>query len=105
VAVLRAAEIDIVSIANNHALDYGYDALLEMLDVLEIGRSQIESGGAYPAIYLVRRTSTTIAAVTPGQAIVHATATVDTVVRCLCAIGRRASRSARLWLKLGSCYN
>jgi poly-gamma-glutamate capsule biosynthesis protein CapA/YwtB (metallophosphatase superfamily) len=35
VAVLRAAKIDVLSIANNHALDYEYDALLEMLSTLE----------------------------------------------------------------------
>lgn len=35
VAVLQAATIDLVSIANNHTLDYEYDALLEMLNVLE----------------------------------------------------------------------
>jgi poly-gamma-glutamate synthesis protein (capsule biosynthesis protein) len=36
VAVLNAAKIDLVSIANNHALDYEYDALLEMLGLLEL---------------------------------------------------------------------
>jgi poly-gamma-glutamate capsule biosynthesis protein CapA/YwtB (metallophosphatase superfamily) len=35
VAVLRAAKIDVLSIANNHALDYEYDALLEVLNTLE----------------------------------------------------------------------
>jgi hypothetical protein len=37
VAVLNAAKIDLVSIANNHALDYEYDALFEMLGLLERG--------------------------------------------------------------------
>lgn len=35
VAVLKAAGIDAVSIANNHTLDYEYDALFEMLKVLD----------------------------------------------------------------------
>ena len=35
VAVLSEAGIDLVSLANNHALDYGYDALLQMLDLLD----------------------------------------------------------------------
>lgn len=35
VAVLQAAGIDAVSIANNHVLDYEYDALLEMLVTLD----------------------------------------------------------------------
>lgn len=34
VAVLEAARIDVVSNANNHALDYGYDAMLDMLRTL-----------------------------------------------------------------------
>jgi poly-gamma-glutamate synthesis protein (capsule biosynthesis protein) len=37
VAVLDAAKIDVVSIANNHALDYEYEALTEMLEVLNRG--------------------------------------------------------------------
>ncbi len=35
VAVLRAAAIDAVSLANNHTLDFGYDALSEMLGALD----------------------------------------------------------------------
>src|SRR5260370_39803200 len=35
VAVLRAAGIDMVSIANNHVLDYENDALFDMLSALE----------------------------------------------------------------------
>ena len=35
VAVLTAAGINAVSIANNHVLDYGYDALLQMLEILD----------------------------------------------------------------------
>ena len=44
VAVLKAAGINLVSIANNHVLDYEYDAMLEMLDVLE--RAGIRAAGA-----------------------------------------------------------
>jgi poly-gamma-glutamate synthesis protein (capsule biosynthesis protein) len=35
VAVLITAGINAVSIANNHALDYGYDALQQMLEILD----------------------------------------------------------------------
>lgn len=35
IAVLGAAGINAVSVANNHALDYGYDALSEMLGILD----------------------------------------------------------------------
>lgn len=35
VAVLTAAGINAVSIANNHVLDYGYGALLQMLEILD----------------------------------------------------------------------
>jgi len=35
VAVLRVAGIDAVSLANNHTLDFGYDALTEMLTILD----------------------------------------------------------------------
>jgi len=35
VEALRAAGINLVSLANNHVLDYEYDCLLEMLDVLK----------------------------------------------------------------------
>ncbi len=44
VAVLTAAGINAVSIANNHILDYGYDALQQMLEVLE--GTNIVHGGA-----------------------------------------------------------
>ncbi|MBW7956496.1 MAG: CapA family protein [Deltaproteobacteria bacterium] len=35
ISVLRAAGIDAVSIANNHSLDYGFGALVDMLDALD----------------------------------------------------------------------
>lgn len=44
VEVLKAAGIDVVSIANNHALDYEYDALFEMLSTLD--RAGIRRAGA-----------------------------------------------------------
>jgi poly-gamma-glutamate capsule biosynthesis protein CapA/YwtB (metallophosphatase superfamily) len=44
VAVLSAARIDAVSLANNHVLDYGYDALEEMLEILD--RAGILHAGA-----------------------------------------------------------
>ena len=44
VAVLRAAGIDAVSVANNHALDFEYDAMLDMLRLLD--RAGIQHAGA-----------------------------------------------------------
>jgi poly-gamma-glutamate synthesis protein (capsule biosynthesis protein) len=35
IAVLEAARINAVSLANNHVLDYGYDALFQMLEILD----------------------------------------------------------------------
>jgi len=35
IAVLQAARVNAVSLANNHALDYGYDAMFEMLQILD----------------------------------------------------------------------
>ena len=35
IAVLAAARMNAVSLANNHVLDYGYDALIEMLEILD----------------------------------------------------------------------
>jgi poly-gamma-glutamate capsule biosynthesis protein CapA/YwtB (metallophosphatase superfamily) len=35
IAVLEAARLNAVSLANNHVLDYGYDAMFEMLEILD----------------------------------------------------------------------
>jgi poly-gamma-glutamate capsule biosynthesis protein CapA/YwtB (metallophosphatase superfamily) len=43
IAVLQAAKIDAVSIANNHVLDYGEEALLQMLEILD-GAGIVHSG-------------------------------------------------------------
>ncbi len=44
IAVLQAARINAVSLANNHVLDYGEDALLQMLELLD--REGIAHSGA-----------------------------------------------------------
>ncbi|WP_052888751.1 CapA family protein [Thermogemmatispora carboxidivorans] len=44
VAVLQAARIETVSLANNHTLDFGYEALLQMLSVLR--RAGLHFAGA-----------------------------------------------------------
>jgi poly-gamma-glutamate capsule biosynthesis protein CapA/YwtB (metallophosphatase superfamily) len=44
VSVLATARMNAVSLANNHVLDYGYDALIEMLEILD--RAGIVHGGA-----------------------------------------------------------
>jgi len=44
IAVLKTARINAVTLANNHVLDYGYDALAEMLEILD--RAGIVHSGA-----------------------------------------------------------
>jgi poly-gamma-glutamate capsule biosynthesis protein CapA/YwtB (metallophosphatase superfamily) len=44
IAVLRAARIDAVTLANNHVLDYGNDAMSEMLEILD--RAGVVHSGA-----------------------------------------------------------
>jgi len=44
VAVLKAAGIDAVSLANNHTLDYEYEAMFEMLEILD--KEHIAHAGA-----------------------------------------------------------
>jgi poly-gamma-glutamate capsule biosynthesis protein CapA/YwtB (metallophosphatase superfamily) len=44
VAALKAAQMNVVSLANNHALDYDYDAMFEMLEILD--RAGIAHSGA-----------------------------------------------------------
>jgi poly-gamma-glutamate synthesis protein (capsule biosynthesis protein) len=46
IAVLAAAGINAVSIANNHVLDYGYEALLEMLQILDSAHIAHSGAGA-----------------------------------------------------------
>jgi len=46
VAVLEAAGIDAVSLANNHSLDFGRDAMLEMLRTLDIAGIAHSGAGA-----------------------------------------------------------
>ncbi len=44
IRVLEEASIDLLSLANNHTLDFGYDALLDMLEILR--RAGIRHSGA-----------------------------------------------------------
>lgn len=54
--VLRAANVNAVSLANNHALDYGYDALIDTLELLDsaaihhAGAGRTRSEAEQPAI-------------------------------------------------------
>lgn len=45
IRVLKSAEIDYVSLANNHTLDYGYDALEEMLQLLQKNKISYSGSG------------------------------------------------------------
>ncbi len=74
IAVLKAAGIDAVSLANNHTLDYEYDAMFEMLAILD--RAHIAHAGAganlaealASAISNVKGTSIGLIAFTDNQA-------------------------------------
>lgn len=57
IAVLAAAQINAVSIANNHVLDYGYDAMFEMLEILD--RTRIIHSGAGANLEQASRLATT----------------------------------------------
>lgn len=73
VAVLKAAAVDAVSIANNHVLDFEYDAMREMLAVLD--EAGIRRGGAgadlaeaaRPAISRVKGSSVGLIAFTDNE--------------------------------------
>jgi poly-gamma-glutamate capsule biosynthesis protein CapA/YwtB (metallophosphatase superfamily) len=73
IAVLRAAQIDAVTLANNHVLDYGNDAMSEMLEILD--RAGIVHSGAgknfdeasRPAIATVRGTKLAVLAFTDNE--------------------------------------
>lgn len=60
VAVLEAAGMDAVSLANNHVLDYGYEALLDMFGLLEkagiryAGAGRDDRAACAPAVLRVK---------------------------------------------------
>lgn len=62
IAVLKKARINMVSLANNHVLDYEEEALLDMLEILD--RKGIEHAGA--GINLVEASSLAVLEI-PGQ--------------------------------------
>ncbi len=53
IEVLKAANINVVSLANNHSLDFGYDAMLDMIGALD--KTGIAHVGAGANITLARR--------------------------------------------------
>ena len=55
VEVLKVADIDFVSCANNHALDYGQQAMLEMIDILD--KQGIHHAGAGKSLKQARQAS------------------------------------------------
>jgi len=73
IAVLKAVGIDAVSIANNHTLDFEYDAMLDMLSLLD--RAEIQRAGAgtdlveatRPAISRMKDTSIGLIAFTNNE--------------------------------------
>ena len=79
-AVLTAAGIDAVSLANNHSLDFGYDALSEMLQLLDAknikhaGAGPNHSKAFEPALSKVGRTTIALIALTDNEPQWEATA-------------------------------
>ncbi|HZO82479.1 MAG TPA: CapA family protein [Candidatus Binataceae bacterium] len=73
VAVLTAAGIDAVSIANNHVLDFEYDAMREMLELLDHAGIQRAGAGACldearrPAICTVKGATVALFALTDNE--------------------------------------
>ena len=73
VEVLRAANMNAVSLANNHALDYGYDALIDTLELLDgaaihhAGAGRTLSEAEQPAIMKTGRGKVGIIAFTDNE--------------------------------------
>lgn len=73
VRVLTAGQITAVSLANNHALDYGTDALLECLDVLDThgivhaGAGPTLEAAQHPAIFAAGETTVALIACTDNE--------------------------------------
>jgi len=71
--VLRAANMNTVSLANNHALDYGYDALTDTLELLDsaavyhAGASRSLSEAEKPAIIKTNKGKVGIIAFTDNE--------------------------------------
>ena len=66
VAVLRAAGVNMVSLANNHALDYGYDALDETLRTLDAA-GVAHAGAGHDLAEARRPASITVGGATVGM--------------------------------------
>ena len=79
IEVLKNAGINCVSLANNHALDYDYDALLEMLDILKTNNILYSGAGTniemamQPAIFEVQGYKIAFIALTDNEPIWKAT--------------------------------
>jgi len=73
IATLKSAKIDAVSLANNHTLDFEYDAMFEMLRLLDAAGIQHAGAGldltqaAMPAISRVKGMTIGMIAITDNQ--------------------------------------
>jgi poly-gamma-glutamate capsule biosynthesis protein CapA/YwtB (metallophosphatase superfamily) len=73
VAVLKVAQIDLVSLANNHVLDFGEEAFLEMLDRLRQSGIRWAGAGRHigeasaPAIFLAGKMRVGVIAFTDNE--------------------------------------
>lgn len=79
VAVLKKARINCVCLANNHTLDYGYDALLETLDTLKTENINYSGAGininaaTHPAIFEIQGCKIGFLSLTDNEPIWEAT--------------------------------
>lgn len=94
VSVLRDMGVDIVSLANNHAYDYGEDSFLDTLDILEqagvpyVGAGRNLKEAVQPVYYLVGDSKIAVLGATqiertPSPHTVGATEDTPGVFRCL----------------------
>lgn len=73
VEALRAAGIDLVTLANNHILDFGYPALRECLSLLRqasiqwAGAGETADAAAAPAVVAAGGTTAAVVAVADGE--------------------------------------
>lgn len=98
IEVLKISGIDPVSIANNHALDYGYQALLKMMKVL--GENKINYAGAgindleakEPAICRISGKNIGLIAFTDNEPAWKATSTIPGIFYVPIDFNRRKSK-------------
>ncbi|HXG32969.1 MAG TPA: CapA family protein [Bryobacteraceae bacterium] len=100
IAVLQAAGMDAVSLANNHVLDYGYEALLDMFGLLEkagvryAGAGRNDRAACAPALLQVKGLRIGLLAFTDNEPVWEARP--DRPGTCYVPVDLRDGRARRL---------